>query len=484
MLHRLAIPCLLAFPLCVQAGCPVESPETAGAPTLLISTSEQLQKAITGLRAGGAKHLVLSPGEYRVLKHTYVIETPGVTIRGASGNRDDVIVRGSGMTGTTAHVFLVRAPDFTLRDLTLGWVSRHAVQLQGEHDPDRPKFYNLRFVDTGEQMLKVSSDEKHGADYGVVRDSLFEFRAGVASQYYTGGIDAHFAIGWRITGNTFRHIRSPSSSLAEHAIHFWRGSGHTLVERNVIYNSDRGIGFGLGKTDKGHTGGVIRNNFVHVSRDVGIGIESSAGANVSHNTVFVQGDYPNAIEYRYERTQEVIISHNLTNAEIRSRDGGGAELVSNVEFAQADWFANAAAGDLHLVKGTPNVRAAARVTLDTPTDIDCEPRDESTGVDIGADQTTLALDSALAVTPPGLWERYHQRWLGFSAALTDRLQHASPDLRVALTVAGVLCTLVLLQLLFSLWLWRQISRLRKQVKTLGKSKRSRKGSSGLPPTLR
>ena len=101
-------------------------------------------------------------------------------------------------------------------------------------------------------MLKVSADhsmpdgEKVGADHGVVSHSVFEFPLGAAQQHYTGGIDAHFAANWRIHDNTFRNIRSPEKRLAEHAIHFWRGSSDTIVERNMIFNADRGIGFGQG----------------------------------------------------------------------------------------------------------------------------------------------------------------------------------------------------------------------------------------------
>jgi hypothetical protein len=53
-------------------------------------------------------------------------------------------------------------------------------------------------------------------------------------QHSIGGIDAHNAVGWIVRDNTFRKIRSPAGSVAEHAVHFWSGSRDTLVERNLI----------------------------------------------------------------------------------------------------------------------------------------------------------------------------------------------------------------------------------------------------------
>jgi parallel beta-helix repeat protein len=240
-------------------------------------------------------------------------------------------------------------------------------------------------VDTGEQMLKVSfrPGDSTSSDNGLVEWCIFEYSAGVGPQYYIGGVDAHQAYNWIIRNNIFRHIRSPESDLAEHAIHFWSESNNTLVEHNFITNCDRGIGFGLG--DQGHVGGMIRNNMVHTTRDVGIGLENSSNTAVYNNTVFTE-NYPNSIEYRFSRTQGGSIINNLTNAQIAGRDGGTASVATNVMNALASWFADAGNGDLHLITAEPTVVDQGQTLADVTQDIDCEVRPKGAAYDIGADE--------------------------------------------------------------------------------------------------
>ena len=224
---------------------------------------------------------MLEDGTYELTSNLLYIGTnmTNLTLRSASGNRDAVIIRGQGMTGGVSHIFNVAASNFTVADMTIGWVANHPIQIHAETNADNCLIQNVRFVDANEQLLKVSGGfTLLASDNGVVQCCLFEFTAGVANQWYTGGIDAHRAFNWIVRNNTFKHIRSPDAGLAEHAIHFWIDSEGTIVENNQIINCDRGIGFGLG--GRGHTGGIIRNNMVHTSRDVGIGLESASNAKV------------------------------------------------------------------------------------------------------------------------------------------------------------------------------------------------------------
>jgi hypothetical protein len=176
----------------------------------------------------------------------------------------------------------------------------------------------------------------------------------------------------------------------EHAIHFWNNSQNNTIERNVIINCDRGIGFGLG--DSPNTGGMIRNNMIYNNgagtfNDVGIGLESSPGTKVYNNTIFII--YQNAIEYRFPGTNGVHIANNLANKQIRSRDGGSGVVESNIDQALPGWFVNPADGDLHL---TTDIEIGGIILTDeVPDDIDQAPRYIGTRFEIGADEL-LATD--------------------------------------------------------------------------------------------
>ncbi len=98
--------------------------------------------------------------------------------------------------------------------------------------------------------------------------------------------------------------------------------------------------------------GPTANNFIYktssVSPDVAIAIFDSPQTTVHHNTVLVNGSYPNSIEYRFSGTTGLEIKNNLTDAAITARDGATGTVASNVTNASPTWFISPATGDLHL----------------------------------------------------------------------------------------------------------------------------------------
>ncbi|MBN2036253.1 MAG: right-handed parallel beta-helix repeat-containing protein [Chitinispirillaceae bacterium] len=358
--------------------------------TIVVGIGSELMSAAASLSPNDT--LLLRDGTYSISDYAVVIRTRGVVVKGMSGDREKVIVAGAGMSGGIDHGFWVAADKVTIRDMTIRNVRYHCIQT--DVNTDSLRVINCVLRDAGEQLLKVpfNASEPDPSENGLVEMCLFEFSAGVAFQGYTGGIDCHFAKDWVVRNNVFKYIRSPENAPAEHAVHFWTNSENTLVENNVIIDCDRGIGFGLGSV--AHIGGIIRNNMIYHraiggtdNADAGITLETCADARVYNNTVFFENDYPNAIEYRFAATSNVLIVNNLTNKAVRERDGASGTVLANVTAAQADWFRSASTGDLHLSsRSIAAVVDKGTAVLGLSTDIDGDSRPQGSGIDIGADE--------------------------------------------------------------------------------------------------
>lgn len=367
-----------------QENCSCEPLVPAAVATIFVSTVEELRAAAEQANSHGNLTILVNDGTY-TLDEMLWISSDNITFQSASGNRDAVIIRGQGMDGDVGFIFNVAGKNFTAADMTLGWVANHAIQIHGDADADSPYIYNIRFVDTREQMLKVSYAEgvNMRSNSGVVACCAFEYSAGIGPQYYIGGVDCHWCKDWTVRDTTFRNIRSPEADLAEYAVHFWSDSENSIIENNRIINCDRGIGFGLG--DRGHSGGIIRNNMVHTTRDVGIGLENADNAAVYNNTVYTE-NYENSIEYRFTGSKNLSIINNLTSMAIALRDGAAGTVENNYTNAEASLFVDAASGDLHLAAPAEGIVDSGTALPDVSVDIDCESRPKGAACDIGADE--------------------------------------------------------------------------------------------------
>lgn len=363
--------------------------------TITISTVAELHSAIASANtAGGNKIILLRDGTYS-LNDTLYINAPNITIAGQSGIRENVVIQGDAMSSTAliGNVIRVTANNFQLSDVTLQKSRLHLIQIAGESNADAPIIRNCILRDAYQQIIKVSVDLANPSttsDNGIVENCLFEYTAGIGPQYYIGGIDAHGAKNWVVRNNTFRSIISPNTTTAEFAVHFWNGSANNTVEKNLIINCDRGIGFGL--DTRGNSGGIIRNNMIYHSAnagqfaDVGISLTESPNSQVYNNTVITEHGFPWAIEYRYASTSNVVITNNLTNKPIISRDSATGTLSKNVTNAINSWFIKPTSGDLHLNSAIPLVVGAGQTVNGLVDDFDGQSRPIGAGIDVGADQ--------------------------------------------------------------------------------------------------
>jgi hypothetical protein len=346
------------------------------------------------------------------------IDTPGVTLRSASGDREAVILDGN---YDTTEIITVAASDVTVADLTITRAYTHPIHVVSTDAGDtlNTLIYNVHIVDPREQAIKINPGaDGFYTDNGEIACSRIELtdegRPHVnptSGGCYTGGIDAHQAWGWVIRDNEIEGFWC-ETGLSEHGVHMWRGCRDTVVERNVFRDNARGVGFGMmtsgeartyeddpcpqaGGDYVGHYGGIVRNNFVFTGDpdllatddgvDCGICFWSACDAIAAHNTVVSTGDCVSSVEWRFS-TSYVEVSNNIATHALWERDGATGELAGNLEDAQLDLFIDGAGGDLHLDPGADAAVDQGQTLEDglCEDDIDGDDRDESP--DIGADE--------------------------------------------------------------------------------------------------
>lgn len=395
--------------------CPPLSPPTG--PTVTVSTVAELKSAVNSATAGTT--ILIADGTYNFGSGDYLrFEVPNVTLRSASGDRDAVILDGNYQA---LELIQIVSSNVTIADLTLREAYYHPIHIMSTSSGDTLNtfIYDVHIVDPGEQAIKINPYTSVGAVYfpdnGVIACSHIELtdagRPHIRNNCYTGGVDAHQARGWVIQDNVIEGFWC-ASGLSEHGIHLWRGCRDTLVERNLLRDNARGIGFGLMESGSGrtypdnpcpdagyvgHYGGIIRNNSVFASREVlfsseygfdcGICLAQACGAQALHNTV-VSTQVPfSSIEWRFSDTDADIIN-NLVSHNLLERDGASASLGGNLEGAPLSLFVDGTGGDLHLVATATaavdqGVSLAAGLCDD---DIDGNARPIGSARDIGADE--------------------------------------------------------------------------------------------------
>jgi len=383
--------------------CPPLTPPTGQ----VIEVSNEADLRNTASSAGPSTTIIVSQGVYNLQDYLDVTSN-GVTIRGASGNRGEVILDFGGMESGHFGI-LVDADDVTIADLTIRNASDHGVSIQGR---DRPVLYNLHIVDTGDQLVKVNP-AGNGSEDGLLACSRLEYTTS-APDSYTNGISAHQAHRWIVRDNEWYRIRGNTDDPVP-AILFWSGSSDTVVERNLLVDCSQGIAFGnASHSSVDHTGGIVRNNMIYSSlpHDVVIEMAHAAGWLVAHNTALLLNPTPGltwGMEARFSDSQGTF-AYNLTNMNIwHSRDGAQGTLTGNVTNAQTDWFVDADAADLHLVDCTANYAIDKATALpEVVDDFDGDSRPQGAGYDIGADEAT---PPRADFTANPIYTMYHQSFV-------------------------------------------------------------------------
>ena len=140
-----------------------------------VSTVAALVAAVNNAAAGTT--ILLADGTYALDGEYLRFDTPELTLRSASGNREAVVLDGNYLT---TEIIQIVASGVTIADLTLREAYYHPIHVMstpGSHTLNT-MIYNVHIIDPGEQAVKINPYALRGRlFYGQRHGGLFPHRA-------------------------------------------------------------------------------------------------------------------------------------------------------------------------------------------------------------------------------------------------------------------------------------------------------------------
>ncbi len=400
--------------LSVQKIQEIKTKVITGTTTWNVSTTGQLENAVSSYSPGDS--IVIAPGTY-IPTSRLSISRGAVTIRGSTGNRDDVVIQGPGMTVNTepTEMFDLYSDDVTIQDLTIKEVYYHGVHMRGENDVDRTHLQNVHTINCGERHFKGSWDSNQPGS--IMDDILIEnclceqtqANSNHTDNDYIGGIDLMGVNNVIIRNNVFKNIVGPTGGACA-AIFIWHHNTNPTIECNKIYGCDRGISMsnpawaGPGPAS---TGGILRNNFITRGVNIGLELNFTDSMKVYYNTLYsADASYWRMISI-YDAagifvTNNLQLKYNIIRGVISNASVGSGNVTETGDITGStpatNWFLDPTNGDLHLTASATGALNAGVLLPEVPTDIDGDTRDSTP--DVGADQTPAIVIPTVQFSQP------------------------------------------------------------------------------------
>ena len=273
--------------------------------------------------------IVIAPGRY-LMSRDCILETHHVTIRGATGNREDVIIDGDQEFDDTyiplgtrllsddvrapALIKLTRCRHVTIADITVANSPKYGIMFIGDNRVHHLIVHNVKFHNCWARGLKGTGTsridhkpcppEEYGFDlredehiqwnrprHCIVRHCLFitdHAKRNVEDGFggdYIAGMDIMGIQDFRVHDNVFVGIRGHNGG-GRGSIFIWIGAEDVVVENNLFMHCDKAISFGNPSgPDNDMLRGIIRHNTIVGGSNKAIEVEHGGKVEVHDNRI-------------------------------------------------------------------------------------------------------------------------------------------------------------------------------------------------------
>lgn len=385
---------------------------------LRVSDSQALLDAVDSAESGDT--ILLADGHY-MLPRYLEIRADDVTLRGASGRRDRVILDGAqsrhgellGITGCSG---------VTVADLTVQNVRWNGIKINSDKFTTRVTIYNCVIRNVWQRGVKgprVQAEDRARFRPSDCRIQYCLFYNDRPKRYeddpadtpdnfggnYIGGIDVMYPRRWTISNNVFIGIRGRTGN-GRGAVFLWHEAEDCIVERNIFIDCDSGICLGNSYRPDDvpvhATNCTVRNNFVTRCPENGILADYTRDCRIVHNTVYdPQSRLKRLIRIVHDADGLLVANNLLVGPAPRVETGSEIAFTGNAVGDFAASLVDPAQGNLHLSQPDGQIVDAGQPLPDgvAVDDIDGQRRDEEP--DVGADEWSAVATEGVSANAQG-----------------------------------------------------------------------------------
>lgn len=372
----------------------------AQGPAIEVSDVHGLIRAVRDAKPG--QTILVADGHY-MMPHYVQIAAGNVTLRGASGHRERVIIDGA--QSRDGELLGIRAcSGVTIADLTIQNIKWNGFKINSETNVQKLTIYNCiihNIWQRGVKGVKVPQENREAIRpkqcrvqyclfYNDRPKQLSDDAADIAKGNYIAGIDVMYAKDWVISDNVFVGIQGRTYE-GRGAVFIWHDSQDCVIERNIIIDCDVGLQLGNphrdGETQYHCVRCIARNNFITRAPEAGIVTVYTRDCKVLNNTIHDPQSRMGRLIRTVFTNDGLLIANNLMSGPKMSHESESkVTFLNNLIKGFTRAFADPGRGDLHLRSAAVEAIDQGVPQAEVAEDIDGQRRGDKP--DIGADELT------------------------------------------------------------------------------------------------